>query len=118
MPKATAILSESVLSALCIVISFMLIAIFTQATFSHQSSVAYERAMNSVARDVTTAIDRIDEYWSDGMFNRHFHIIEDDIRTTDLKKKFDFVSCISVLEHIREHRDAMQSMFSLLTPGG
>lgn len=67
---------------------------------------------------VTTSIDRIEEYWSDGMFNRHFHVIEDDIRTTDLKKKFDFVSCISVLEHIREHRDAMQSMFSLLTPGG
>ena len=48
-----------------------------------------------------TAIDNINDYWPKGMFNRHFHIIHDDITETKLKDTFDFIPCVSVLEHIK-----------------
>lgn len=65
-----------------------------------------------------TATDNIRDYWPTGMTNRHFHVVNDDITNTKLTGTFDFISCISVLEHIRAHRDAMNSMFRLLNPGG
>jgi SAM-dependent methyltransferase len=64
------------------------------------------------------AIDNIKDYWSAGMFNRHFHIINDNILAPMIKGPFDAVSCISVLEHITEHQRAMASMYDLLRPGG
>lgn len=68
---------------------------------------------------VVTAIDNIHDYWPDGMVNRHFHVIHDDITQTRLtENQFDFVTCISVLEHIPNHDAAVRSMFSLLKPGG
>ena len=68
---------------------------------------------------IVTAIDNIHDYWPDGMVNRHFHVIHDDITQTRLtENQFDFVTCISVLEHIPNHDAAVRSMFSLLKPGG
>jgi len=67
---------------------------------------------------IVTAIDNIQEFWRDGMINRHYHVINDDITNTRLNRTFDFISCISVLEHIKDHKSAMKSMFSLLNPGG
>lgn len=67
---------------------------------------------------LVTAIDNRDDYWPAGMTNRHFHILHDDITKTALSRTFDFISCISVLEHIQEHGKAMKSMFKLLNPGG
>ncbi len=67
---------------------------------------------------VVTAIDNIRDYWPDGMFNRHYHIIDDDVTDPRLGKKFDVITCISVLEHIANHDDAMRSMLALLNPGG
>ncbi|QTA93888.1 class I SAM-dependent methyltransferase [Desulfonema magnum] len=67
---------------------------------------------------IVTAIDNVSDYWLSGMFNRHFHVINDDITSTRIKEKFDFISCISVLEHIENYNDAIKNMFSLLTPGG
>ncbi len=67
---------------------------------------------------VVTAIDNIEDYWPNGMVNHHYFIINDDITRTRLKIKFDFITCISVLEHIKNHRAAVKSMFSLLNPGG
>jgi SAM-dependent methyltransferase len=67
---------------------------------------------------VVTAIDNIRDYWPDGMFNRHYHVIDDDITESRLHKKFDVITCISVLEHIANHDDAMRSMLDLLNPGG
>jgi SAM-dependent methyltransferase len=53
------------------------------------------------------------------MINRHWHIVDDDIMHTRLPAaSFDFVTCVSVLEHITDHRAAMRSMLSLLAPGG
>ena len=65
-----------------------------------------------------TAIDNIRDYWKEGMFNRHFHVIDDDILNSHLTESFDAISCISVLEHIANHRDALSAMYKLLTPGG
>ena len=67
---------------------------------------------------VVTAIDNIKDYWEYGMVNRHYHVINDDIKNTKLNKKFDVITCISVLEHIDDHRAAMKSMYKLLNPGG
>jgi SAM-dependent methyltransferase len=67
---------------------------------------------------LTTAIDNIQDYWPEGMFNRHYHIINDDITDTRLGKTFDVITCISVLEHIANHDAAMRSMVALLNPGG
>ena len=65
-----------------------------------------------------TAIDNINDYWPEGMFNRHFHIIHDDITETKLKDTFDFISCVSVLEHIKDYDKAVRSIFNLLRPNG
>lgn len=65
-----------------------------------------------------TATDNVSDYWPAGMQNRHFHVINDNITATRLKEKFDFISCVSVLEHIEKHDEAVRNMFSLLNPGG
>ena len=67
---------------------------------------------------LVTATDNISDYWPSGMINRHYHVINDDITRTRLHSAFDFITCVSVLEHIRDHRAAVRSMFSLLEPGG
>jgi SAM-dependent methyltransferase len=67
---------------------------------------------------VVTASDNVKDYWPEGMFNRHFHVKNDDITQTRLTEKFDFITCISVLEHIKDHSSAVGSMLSLLNPGG
>ena len=67
---------------------------------------------------IVTAIDNIKDYWEYGMVNRHYHVIDDDITNTKLTKKFDLITCISVLEHINDHRMAMKCMYKLLNPGG
>jgi 2-polyprenyl-3-methyl-5-hydroxy-6-metoxy-1,4-benzoquinol methylase len=67
---------------------------------------------------LVTAIDNIRDYWPFGLINRHYYVINDDITKTHLKDTFDFITCVSVLEHIRDHRGAIRSMFKLLKPGG
>ena len=69
---------------------------------------------------LVTAIDNIRDYWTSGMSNRHYHVLDRDITasTLDLKEKFDLITCISVLEHIENHDVAVKNMFSLLNEGG
>lgn len=67
---------------------------------------------------IVTAIDNIRDYWPYGMVNRHYHVINDDITSSRLRQTFDFISCISVIEHITDHDAAIGSMFALLNPGG
>jgi len=67
---------------------------------------------------LVTAIDNIVDYWPKGMVNRHFHVVNDDITRSKIREKFDFITCISVLEHLPDHRAAVRSMLSLLNPGG
>lgn len=65
-----------------------------------------------------TAVDNVRDYWPSGMFNRHYHVIDDDITNTKLTRKFDMVTCVSVLEHIEKFDDAVSNMLGLLNPGG
>ncbi len=65
-----------------------------------------------------TAVDNIRDYWPQGMFNRHFHVLDDDIADSKVRQRFDVVLCISVLEHVREYKLALATMASLTKPGG
>ena len=65
-----------------------------------------------------TAVDNVRDYWRGGMFNRHFTVQHTDITAPGLDETFDFITCISVIEHIRDHEAAVQVMMSLLNPGG
>jgi SAM-dependent methyltransferase len=68
---------------------------------------------------VVTAVDNIRDYWPQGMTNRHWQVLDIDIRNDDgLSEQFDAITCISVLEHIAEHRAAMRQMVQRLRPGG
>lgn len=67
---------------------------------------------------VVSAIDNIKDYWPDGMANRYYFVQNDDITNTRIKKKFDLLTCISVLEHIENFNDAIKNMVSLLNDGG
>jgi SAM-dependent methyltransferase len=67
---------------------------------------------------MVTSTDNIKDYWPSGMINRHYHVINDDITCTKLKFTYDAITCISVLEHIKNHREAMQTLYKLLNPGG
>jgi SAM-dependent methyltransferase len=67
---------------------------------------------------LVTSTDNIRDYWPAGMVNRHFHVLNDDITKTKLAQRFDVITCVSVLEHIKAHRAAVKSMFSLLNPRG
>jgi len=65
-----------------------------------------------------TATDSDGDYWNKKIFNRHFLVEQDDIVNTKLDKHWDFITCISVLEHIKEHKKAVKNMVNLLNPGG
>ena len=52
------------------------------------------------------------------MFNRHWHVVNDDITRTRISRRFDLLTCVSVLEHISDYNSAVEGMFSLLNPGG
>lgn len=55
---------------------------------------------------LVTAIDNIRDYWSSGMLNRHYHVIDDNITKTRLSSTFNLITCISVLEHIQKPESA------------
>lgn len=75
-------------------------------------------SLMATAGYVVTAIDKLTDFWPTGMFNRHFHVIDQDITNATLTERFDFVTCISVLEHIRNSDAAIGGMLALLKPGG
>jgi 2-polyprenyl-3-methyl-5-hydroxy-6-metoxy-1,4-benzoquinol methylase len=68
-----------------------------------------------------TAIDNVKNYWPDGMVNRHWEVLDIDIAHPNLPefgKQYDAITCISVLEHIEEHKRAVLNMVRLLKSGG
>lgn len=67
---------------------------------------------------LVTAVDNFIDYWASGTSNRHYHVINDDITNTNLDDKFNFITCISTLEHIENFDAAMRNMFSLLMENG
>ena len=67
---------------------------------------------------VVTAVDNVDDYWATGMFNRHYHIVNDDITSLRMDRKFDLVTCVSVLEHIPDHVEVIRGMYTVLKAPG
>ena len=63
------------------------------------------------------AIDKMDGYWN-SYFNRHYKILNDDITNPTTKEKFQFATCLSVLEHIPDHRKAIINIHNLLQNEG
>ena len=78
-------------------------------------------ALPQLMRDcgfLVTATDKVHEYWGGPIHNRHYFVIDDDIRQSRLTDQFDVVTCISTLEHIPEHEQSVAELFKLLNPGG
>lgn len=65
-----------------------------------------------------TALDEMKTYWEGRIINRHFHTVHDDITAPKIKQKFGIITCISVLEHIPKHLEALSGMASLLKEDG
>lgn len=65
-----------------------------------------------------TATDNNGDFWNTDIFNRHVLVEQDDITDTKLSKHWDFITCVSVLEHIKDHEKAVRNMIKLLNPGG
>ena len=65
-----------------------------------------------------TAIDQVENYWRDDLTNRHWSVENDDICNPSLSGQFDAITCLSVLEHIPAHLEAVKGMFSLLSREG
>lgn len=64
------------------------------------------------------SIDNSKDYWKRSLFNKHYHIINDDITNSKLDEKFDMIICISTLEHIKDYIKAIKNMWKLLAPRG
>ena len=58
MMKGTVIISETLLEAVGVIISFILIVLVVQLVFQSQTQSTYQSAFDAVARDISTAIDR------------------------------------------------------------
>jgi type II secretory pathway pseudopilin PulG len=56
--KGTVIISETLLEAVGVIISFIIIVLVVQLVFQSQTQETYQSAFTSVARDISTAIDR------------------------------------------------------------
>jgi hypothetical protein len=66
-----------------------------------------------------TAIDNVSDYWPAGMINRHWPVANVDITRPDgFSQTFDAITCLSVLEHIPNHVEAMRQMTARLNPAG
>jgi len=63
------------------------------------------------------AIDKMGNYW-DSFFNRHYKIDNEDITDPKTKQKFQFITCLSVLEHIPNHLRAMVNIHNMLEDNG
>ncbi|MFQ5767880.1 MAG: methyltransferase domain-containing protein, partial [Acidobacteriota bacterium] len=65
-----------------------------------------------------TAVDKIEGYWRGTFFNRHFYVKNEDITRPNPGEAYDFITCISVLEHIEDHEAAFSGLCQRLRPGG
>lgn len=67
---------------------------------------------------IVTAIDNVSDYWPKGMFNRHFHVMDQDILTPGMEGQYDMITCVSVLAHVEDSAIAVRNMFKMLKPKG
>jgi SAM-dependent methyltransferase len=68
---------------------------------------------------VVAAIDNMRGYWPADAVNRYWSVRDVDItHLNGFKGSFDAITCISVIEHIENHAQAIRNMAGLLKPGG
>lgn len=65
-----------------------------------------------------TAIDEGNSYWGRQVANRHHHVLHDDITNPRIEGEFDAITCLSVIEHVRDHGAAIRGIRGLLGTGG
>jgi len=56
--------------------------------------------------------------WWQHHFNRHYPVIKDNILKSKLKGKYQFITCISTVEHVGDSYTAITNMVALLEPNG
>lgn len=67
------------------------------------------------------AIDNVRDYWVSEMVNRSWPVEDIDITAAPevfFQRRYDMVTCISVLEHITDASTAIRNMLAVLNPGG
>jgi 2-polyprenyl-3-methyl-5-hydroxy-6-metoxy-1,4-benzoquinol methylase len=76
----------------------------------------WPRLLQAEGIDVV-AIDEVGSYWK-SYINRHYKVTRGDITRWCPPRRFECVTCISVLEHIPDHHAAMRNMVAALTETG
>ena len=64
------------------------------------------------------AVDQEVGYWKRREFNRHYPVTTHDITESPMPYRFDAITCISTLEHIRKRETALKNMALSLRPNG
>jgi SAM-dependent methyltransferase len=80
-----------------------------------------DTALPNVIRHCGPHVDAIDYtrgYWDGGLINRHWYVQNHDISAEPPAKQYDFVTCVSVIEHIPRAKAAVHNMLKALAPGG
>lgn len=73
-----------------------------------------QTALPRLLRDCGAMVTAIDQDAN----NRYYHVIKQDITNLNVTKRFDIITCVSVLEHIQDHDAAIRSMVNALADGG
>lgn len=73
----------------------------------------WPRLLHAEGIDVV-ALDEISGYWKGRYLNRHFKVTPGDITHWEPPRQFACITCLSVLEHIVDHRAAMRNMVGAL----
>ena len=60
------------------------------------------------------AVDNIRDYWVNDCWNRHFVVDDLDITDRVPEKRYDLITCIGVLEHIRKSTQAVANLLAAL----
>lgn len=64
------------------------------------------------------AIDNVRDYWRRGLLNRHWNVVNADVRALGRNGRYDLVTCVSTLEHIDDPDAAVAGMCAALATGG
>jgi len=84
--KGSSVLSESILTGLSIVISFILIVLVIKTVVSYQADRSYKNLLDSIGRDITARIDKLSSTTGSGL-------IEYEIpKGTDVDLRIDYKS--------------------------
>jgi trans-aconitate methyltransferase len=73
-------------------------------------------ALPSLIKNCDINVQAIDNDLNQIKNNKYWDVMYDDIFNSKLKDKFDLVTCVSVLEHIKDHNKVVKEMVNKLNP--